>query len=225
MSLKTLIAKTKKMISSKQIYIVFVLAILTLCAMIVQLYLSLTGVFFREYQRYAKVEIIPTARAAEVEQVIVPVQKVEEKKQPEVSSDEKKVITIKQYLDSKNSPLAKVSNTLAKQSNWKLIIAISYAESSYCKQIPKNSKGVPNYNCWGVGGASNMWAFGSDLDKAVVKYNSFLNTNPRKKPYSKMSFDEMNGIYCQDHKRPGNECLNWEEKLQTVYSELKALGL
>lgn len=213
---KKLIAKIKtKMITHRQIIIVWLLAIITVMALVLQLYMSLTELFYKEYNRFAKTEhtpiaLINTAQAKEVE--------------AEIKSNDK-VATIKQYLESKKSPLANASHTLAEQPNMKLIIAISYAESTYCRAIPKSREGVPNYNCWGVGGAGNMWQFGADINTAVVKFNGFLDLNPRGKKYSQMTPKEMNGIYCQDAKRPGRECLNWDLKVNQIISELKALGL
>jgi hypothetical protein len=207
-----------KMITHRQIILVWVMACLTGLAMILQLYMSLTEMFYNEYQRYAKVEVfhVQVAHAQEAEQP---------SEQPKEKTDMQKVAIIKQYLDSKNSPMASASKTLVKLENWKLIIAISNAESTFCRQIPRSSKGVPNYNCWGIGGASNMHQLGSDINVAVIKMNKFLNDNPRGKSYSHMTLDEMNGIYCQDAKRPGRECKNWEENIQKVINELNALGL
>lgn len=54
--------------------------------------------------------------------------------------------SLKNYLESKNSPLAAESEILLKQYHYRLIIGISFAESNFCKkQI------MPN-NCWGIGG-------------------------------------------------------------------------
>ena len=52
------------------------------------------------------------------------------------------------YLASKQSPLADKSVYLLKQRDWKLIVAISQAESNMCKRQLGN-------NCWGIGGGNH----------------------------------------------------------------------
>lgn len=52
------------------------------------------------------------------------------------------------YLTSKQSPLATKAHYLLNQRDWKLIIAISQAESQMCKRQLGN-------NCWGIGGGNH----------------------------------------------------------------------
>lgn len=52
------------------------------------------------------------------------------------------------YLSSKQSPLAAKAHYLLNQRDWKLIIAISQAESQMCKRQLGN-------NCWGIGGGNH----------------------------------------------------------------------
>src|SRR5258708_21797987 len=55
---------------------------------------------------------------------------------------------LEKYLRAKGSPLADHVDAISAQSQWKLIIGISRAESSFCKHQVTN-------NCWGIGGAWN----------------------------------------------------------------------
>ena len=71
-----------------------------------------------------------------------------ELKAPEVVQSEEPPSTgavVREYLESKGSPLAEHTEVLLQQKNWKLLIAISRIESQFCKiKI--------SYNCWGIGG-------------------------------------------------------------------------
>ncbi|MDB4939698.1 MAG: hypothetical protein JWO40_123 [Candidatus Doudnabacteria bacterium] len=73
---------------------------------------------------------------------------------------------LEKYLKSKNSPLADHVEAISEQSQWKLIIAISRAESSFCKHQVTN-------NCWGIGGAWNMKNY-QNFDQAVADVNRIL---------------------------------------------------
>ncbi|MGE5392349.1 MAG: hypothetical protein ACM3NH_01255 [Candidatus Saccharibacteria bacterium] len=75
---------------------------------------------------------------------------------------------LKNYLISKNSPLAEYSEHLLSQPNWKMIIAISQSESNMCKR-------QLGHNCWGIGGGNlrkyPSFAEGiSDANNVISKY-------------------------------------------------------
>lgn len=185
-------------------------------ALVVAIALALAFLLLPKTAHEAAVTV-PEAKAATIIEV------VEEKPAPDP-----RIAVLQQYLEAKKSPLAGAVETLLAQDNMRLIIAVSYAESNFCRQTPKtysNGKYVPNYNCWGVGGASGLQKYGSDINAAVIKFNTFLNTSPKRKPYAQQTFDEMNGVYCQNANYAGKECPNWEEKLQKIYNELKNIGL
>ena len=63
---------------------------------------------------------------------------------------------VREYLESKESPLALETEFLLTQEHWKFLIAISAIESQYCKRQLGN-------NCWGVTNTSGKYQ----------KYNSF----------------------------------------------------
>ncbi len=120
---------------------------------------------------------------------------------------------LKQYLQSKRSPLADYTHVILQQNNWKKILALSNAESTMCRRYIEHLN-----NCWGVGG-SDLWDMGDNLGEGVVAMNHFLNTAPKKSQvkYSQMNFEQMNGLYKQP---PGD---HWVYNNLQVYNELTAL--
>lgn len=89
-----------------------------------------------------------------------------------------KVYVLKNYLESKKSPLADHVETLLLQPNWKVILSISHAESNMCKYTLGN-------NCWGIGGAKYHRFYPSfaegivDASALIEKYNNNGLTNPK----------------------------------------------
>lgn len=54
---------------------------------------------------------------------------------------------LREFLESKNSPLAPETDYLLEHKHWKLLVAVSAIESQYCvRQL--------GWNCWGIGGDS-----------------------------------------------------------------------
>ncbi|OGE77840.1 MAG: hypothetical protein A2751_02225 [Candidatus Doudnabacteria bacterium RIFCSPHIGHO2_01_FULL_46_14] len=53
---------------------------------------------------------------------------------------------LREYLKSKNSPMAEHAEELLKHYHYRLIIGISFAESNFCK------RNIRPHNCWGIGG-------------------------------------------------------------------------
>ncbi|MBI2355984.1 MAG: hypothetical protein HYV13_02165 [Candidatus Doudnabacteria bacterium] len=134
----------------------------------------------------------------------------EEQLRQELERKNRLIEKLEQYLNSHRSPLAEVVPTLINLKNWKKIVALSAAESSYCRKYP-----IGTANCWGVGGAE-IWDFGSNLHEGVISMNKFLETHPKrsKVKYSQMSFEQMNGLY----KQPAAE--HWLINNQVVYNDL-----
>lgn len=85
---------------------------------------------------------------------------------------------LRQYLQTKNSPLAHEAEILLKQFHFRLIIGISFAESNFCKyQI------MPN-NCWGIGGGNpERYATLADgivrANELIQKYQDNGMTTPK----------------------------------------------
>jgi len=112
---------------------------------------------------------------------------------------------LKTYLDSKHSLLADHVDALSEQTQWKLIIAIADAESSYCKHKALN-------NCWGIGGAWNLKAY-DNYDQAISDVNRILEQH-----YISAGLNSPKTI---EHKWVGHANNNWELAAENVMDELK----
>jgi len=86
--------------------------------------------------------------------------------QPAVPVVDPRIEILRNYLESKNSPLAPSAEHILKHQNWKLVLAISNGESTMCKRQMYN-------NCWGVGGAWNLKRYKS-LEEAFTDVNRLL---------------------------------------------------
>ena len=88
-----------------------------------------------------------------------------------------KVYILKNYLESKNSPLADYVEILILQPNWKHVLSISHAESNMCKRQLGN-------NCWGIGGAKYHRYYPTfaegiiDANALIQKYHDSGLTTP-----------------------------------------------
>jgi hypothetical protein len=109
------------------------------------------------------------------------------------------------YLNSKHSPLADHVDALSEQTQWKLIIAISNAESSYCKRNMVN-------NCWGIGGAWNLKAY-DNYDQAIADVNRILEQH-----YISAGLTSPDKI---EYKWVGHANDNWQEAANEVMDDLK----
>ncbi len=112
---------------------------------------------------------------------------------------------LEKYLRAKGTPLADHVDAISVQSQWKLIIAISRAESSFCKHQVTN-------NCWGIGGAWNMKKY-KNYDEAVADVNRILETY-----YIQSGLDTPKEIV---RKYVGHQSDNWE---MAVEQELENLA-
>ncbi|OGE73965.1 MAG: hypothetical protein A3I07_04130 [Candidatus Doudnabacteria bacterium RIFCSPLOWO2_02_FULL_42_9] len=119
-------------------------------------------------------------------------------------------IKVKNYLETKKSPLAEHTDILITMPNWKRIVALANAESSMCRKYP-----VSLANCWGVGG-SNLWDMGNNLGDGIMEMNKFLENYPLRSnvKYAQMTFKQMNGLYKQPAKA------HWLYNVQVIYDDL-----
>ena len=118
---------------------------------------------------------------------------------------------VQKYLQSKNSPLAPESAFLVQQKHWKLIIAISDAESSFCKH-------QLFFNCWGIKAGPGQphtdqgYAKYKSLQDAIKQTNDFIEKWQAKGKW--LTPEQMNCSYvvpCSP---------NWLHTVKTILQEL-----
>ncbi len=114
---------------------------------------------------------------------------------------------LEKYLRAKGTPLADHVDAISVQSQWRLIIAISRAESSFCKHQVTN-------NCWGIGGAWNMRKY-KNYDEAVADVNRILETY-----YIQAGLDTPKEIV---RKYVGHQSDNWELAVQQELKNLEEI--
>ena len=95
---------------------------------------------------------------------------------------------LRQFLSDHNSPFVDSVDTLARQPHWKLILAISFAESTLGKKCYK-------FNCSGIGG-SNLREYKSYANW-MLDLNRLLENH-----YKNWTLNDMCGVYvkpCNPH--------------------------
>jgi hypothetical protein len=122
---------------------------------------------------------------------------------------QKRTEAVSKYLSSKNSPLLKYADVIAAQKHWKLILAISNAESGMGKHCANN-------NCSGIGVApgASTWREYRTLKDWIVDFNNLLE-----KRYRGWTLEQMNGVYVQ----PKNP--NWMLATKQVLQDMQELGI
>lgn len=90
---------------------------------------------------------------------------------------------LKDFLAKWDSPLESQAGVIARQSHWKLILAISFAEST----LGKNCVG---FNCSGIGG-SNIREYKS-FQNWILGFNRLIENR-----YKDKSLEQMCGVYVQ----------------------------
>ena len=101
---------------------------------------------------------------------------------------------VRGFLESKESPLAQETDYLLTQKHWKLLIAISAIESSYCtKQL--------GLNCWGITKFEGGYRKYDSIREGIKDANDLIERWQVKGRW--LTVDDMNGHYVV----PANE--NW----------------
>jgi len=113
------------------------------------------------------------------------------------------------YLKNKNTPFAEVSDIIAEQKHWKLILAISFAESTFGRNCVDN-----NCSNIGVKPGHDYWRKYASLGDWVKDFNKLLERR-----YSDWTLEEMNGVYVQ----PKNP--NWLVATRQILEELQEQGI
>lgn len=116
---------------------------------------------------------------------------------------------IQKYLQSKDSPLAEAARTIAEQPHWRLILAITFAESSWGKNCVNN-----NCSNIGVKPGHELWHTYKTYDDWVADFNQLLERR-----YKDWTLDQMCGVYV----KPCNQ--NWLLATTQALDELKQAGI
>jgi hypothetical protein len=126
---------------------------------------------------------------------------------------------LKQYLESKKSPMAACSDVLVHLKNYPKIISLSAAESGFARVQTPGS-----FNAWGVmttGG--KLKKMGNNWCESVANMDIFLSTYPRKSSvkYSDMSITDMCGLYKQPC--PGKASHHWARNNNKILNDMANL--
>lgn len=129
----------------------------------------------------------------------------EKKNQPDQTAQ--RAERIKKFLQGKTSPFADLSDLLARQEHWKIILAISNAESTL-------GRNCFNKNCSGIGVKPGhpAWREYETLRHWVVDFNSLLE-----RKYKNWTLKEMCGVYVQ----PCNK--NWLSATRQILMEIQEM--
>lgn len=116
---------------------------------------------------------------------------------------------LRAYLTAKKTPFVEASDIIAEQKHWKLILAISFAESTFGRNCVDN-----NCSNIGVKPGHPYWHKYATLGDWVKDFNRLLERR-----YSNWTLEQMNGVYVQ----PKNP--NWMAATRQVLEELQELGI
>lgn len=90
---------------------------------------------------------------------------------------------LREFLAKRNSPLEPQADLIAEQNHWKLILAISFAESTLGEKCF-------DFNCSGIGG-SQIRSYKS-FDNWILDFNRLLEVR-----YKDKTLEQMCGVYVQ----------------------------
>ncbi len=116
---------------------------------------------------------------------------------------------LRAYLTSKKTPFVEAADIIAEQKHWKLILAISFAESTFGRNCVDN-----NCSNIGVKPGHPYWRKYATLGDWVKDFNRLMERR-----YSNWTLEQMNGVYVQ----PKNP--NWLLATRQVLEELQEQGI
>ena len=115
-----------------------------------------------------------------------------------------KVALVRNYLQSKNSPLANYTEILLAQDDWKTIISVSNAESNMGLHCYVN-------NCSGIFGSRGLRTY-ETIPDWIVDMQNLINQR-----YKGWTLNQMNGIYVYPRSN------NWIAASSMIYNDLSHL--
>lgn len=133
----------------------------------------------------------------------------ENKNSQKFANIDKKVAAVRNYLQSKNSPLADYTEIILAQDDWKTILAISNAESTLGQRCYRNNcSGIYcNFDTYGRD-YSGLCAYETKADWIVALQNLIDQR------YKGWTLKQMNGIYVYPRSS------SWYIATTQVYSDL-----
>lgn len=149
-----------------------------------------------------KLEIAVVEAEDSFELILVPID-------PDLLDDsDPRLEILREYLAQKKSPMANHVSSLLQKNNYRFIIAISFAESNFCKV------NIRPHNCWGIGGSypesyANYPAAFERADALIQKYHDQGMTTAKL----------MRNLWV------GWKNDNWIIAVDGVLAELESLGL
>lgn len=123
---------------------------------------------------------------------------------------------LRQYLQSKGSPLAPFTDRLLESEYWSTIIGICTIEQYSCSRLP----GGDNWNLWGLMRAGGGLQRFETAAGGIQAIDSFLS---KAESRGRTTIESFRGWYCVNRNYPGNVCPNWEPTVLKVKNELEAL--
>lgn len=109
------------------------------------------------------------------------------------------------YLSEKGSPLADEVDTLLSQKHWRLIVALSAAESTFCKHQLGN-------NCWGITSIEGGYKSYPTLKEGIEDTDALITRWQERGRW--LTVSDMNGHYVV----PYNP--SWERTVNAVLEDL-----
>lgn len=123
----------------------------------------------------------------------------------------KKVSMITNFLKKKNPNLIRDAGAIAKLPRWAEVLAITGAETSFCK----SGVGVKLNNC---GAIKNREGHFKSYPTKLSSMEDLSNLLKRK-TYKNLSISQMNGLYCVDEKTKG-KCPNWSTRVYMFIDQI-----
>jgi hypothetical protein len=115
---------------------------------------------------------------------------------------------LRQYLESKHSPLAPWAGVLRSSPYWSTIIAICTIEEYSCRVDPYDS-----HNLWGLMSGGHLIRFGS-LDEGIQAINDFL---AKAESNGRTTIESFEGWYC------ASACTNWQSVVINTKAAVESL--
>jgi hypothetical protein len=121
---------------------------------------------------------------------------------------------LRQYLESKGSPLSDYVQELLESPYWSTIIWICTIEEYSCSVNPHDSN-----NLWGIMCSGSICSYPS-LEAGIAAIDAFLR---KAESNGRDTIEEFRGWYCVNDKYPGKICPNWESVVLRTKSQLESL--